>query len=239
MSAKQYLAVAACVILQGCATITNDPNLSSSDPSKMLPPPAAGMPTEPKTLKSEQDATKALTGYNYGLASQSDGSVQAFVSGLAGSGADNPITQNLPLRGYLLGDGQTNQTVLKASDITDFSIGKSGQAAIDAFNEEQLDNIASRYDMTTQRLKELLLSDSTVHINKDGFLMYVEKQMIEKAPLVSPSSESNELPVNTDSLDGVDVTRLHSRHDFSLFVNPGCGCFGKPVKVINHPNGIG
>jgi hypothetical protein len=82
--------------MQGCATLTNDSNENPGDISKTLPPTAAGIGVEPKVFKSEQEATKDLTGYNYGLANQSDGSVKAYVSGLAGSGADTPTTQSHP-----------------------------------------------------------------------------------------------------------------------------------------------
>lgn len=47
----------------------------------------------------------------------------------------------------------------------------AGQEAIDALGDD-IDLVAKRNNMTTEKLEELLLKDPTAHISKTGHLMY-------------------------------------------------------------------
>jgi PKD repeat protein len=176
-------------MMQGCATLTNDSNENPGDISKTLPPTAAGIGVEPKVFKSEQEAAKDLTGYNYGLANQSDGSVKAYVAGLAGSGADNPITQSHPLH--------SNQDSV--------SLYYSGQDAIDSLTPQEFEALAENQGVTTDFLEEQLLQDDDLKIDGHGRLLYVDTMLFD--PQVGSTIVAHPAPV----LPETDVYKLHSR----------------------------
>jgi hypothetical protein len=174
--------------MQGCATLAHDLNEIPEDLSK-LPPPAAGMPI----IKSEQSAIKG----SYGVEPPRS-SVQHIV--------DEKVTQT-----WQVADGTTDAAVLpvKTKEISGNFVSpldgaKNGQDAINAFNEEQLGVIASKYDMTVQALKEKLLSDSTLYIDAKGLLVYIDH---------APENEHEHPNLSAIALpkEIADVRKLHSR----------------------------
>jgi PKD repeat protein len=176
--------------MQGCATLPNDSNENPGDISKTLPPTSAGIGVEPKVFKSEQQAAKDLTGYNYGLANQSDGSVKAYVSGFAGSGANNSMTQSQPLH----------------SNQNDFvPVYYSGQDAIDSLTPQEFDKLAENQGVTTDFLEEQLLQDDDLKIDSHGRLLYVDTMLFD--PQVGTNLVDQTAPVPIDT----DVYKLHSR----------------------------
>lgn len=172
---KTIIATAVLIALQGCATTGEDVSLQNADLTKTLPPAAAGISPEPQYFSSAQEAAKALSGYNYGLVNLPDGRVQAFVSGLVGSGAENAITSAGAA-------GQSGNAVLaeldQKGDETPFpevrlSEKKNGQAAIDALGDK-LNDVAESYKMSPERLQEILRTDSTAWIDETGRLLYID-----------------------------------------------------------------
>ena len=169
------IATAVLIALQGCATTSEDVSLQETDLTKTLPPASAGISSEPQYFPSAQEAAKALSGYNYGLVNLPDGRVQAYVSGLVGSGAENAIT---PAGAA----GQNSNAVLaeldQKGDATPFpeirlSEKQNGQAAIDALGDK-LDEVAASYKMSPGRLQEILQTDSTAWIDEAGRLLYID-----------------------------------------------------------------
>ncbi|WNB77785.1 PKD domain-containing protein [Methylomonas koyamae] len=162
-------------LLAGCATEPEPKLAVGDDLSATMPSPAAGMAGEPLYFSSREDAEKALGGYNYVLKALPDGKVQAYVSGLIDSGADNPMTlaQAAVAAGpaaaaAVAGDGSE-------SPFPQISISekKNGKAAIDALGDK-LEAVARAYDMSAERLAEILASDSTAWIDESGRLLYID-----------------------------------------------------------------
>ncbi|QPK65246.1 PKD domain-containing protein [Methylomonas sp. LL1] len=170
------LASAVLIALQGCAATPDETASLESDLSKSLPPAAAGIAAEPLYYSSADAAAKALLGYNYGLVNLPDGGVQAFVSGLAGSGTDNVAPPNQRMTQV------TSNTILaelsqeeKEMPFPRISLKEkvNGQAAIDALGDN-LDEVARSYDMSPERLEEILRTDSTAWIDQSGRLLYID-----------------------------------------------------------------
>lgn len=194
---KTIIATAVLMALQGCATTSEDVLLQEADLTKTLPPASAGISSEPQYFSSAQEAAKALSGYNYGLVNLPDGRVQAYVSGLVGSGAENAIT---PAGAA----GQNSNAVLaeldQKGDETPFpevklSEKKNGQAAIDALGDK-LDDVAESYKMSPERLQEILRTDSTAWIDETGRLLYIDSHsetppdQVQEATAVTENSST-------------------------------------------------
>lgn len=173
---RTIIATAVLAVLQGCATTAEDVSLQDVDLTKTLPPAAAGVSAEPQYFSSAQEAARALSGYNYGLINLPDGRVQAFVSGLVGSGEGNAITpggvsgQNS--KATVLAELDQNSIETPFPEIR-LSEKKNGQAAIDALGDK-LDEVAESYKMSPERLQEILRTDSTAWIDESGRLLYIE-----------------------------------------------------------------
>lgn len=206
MKTQTFIASAVLLALQGCATVPEEKASLEPDLSKSLPPSAAGMPASPLYFPSAKEAEKALSGYNYGLVNQPDGSVQAFVSGLVGSGTDNPVSQTQA------GAQSTASTVAELApeevempfpQIT-LTEKKNGQAAIDALGDK-LGEVAKSYDMSSERLEEILRTDSTAWIDESGRLLYIDSkpeipqdQVQEATATVSGSGSTATIAATTD-----------------------------------------
>ena len=170
-----YIASALLLALPGCATAPAEQiDASEPDLSKSLPPTAAGIPSAPLYFASVQDAEKALAGYNYGLVNLPDGRIQAFISGLVGSGVDNPIT---PGQAPSQSGGGATQLAQNDTEMPFPLImleqKKNGQAAIDALGDK-IGEVAKSYDMSPERLEEILRTDSSAWIDETGHLLYID-----------------------------------------------------------------
>jgi hypothetical protein len=172
---RTIIATAILIAMQGCATTSEDVSVQEADLTKTLPPAAAGITSEPHYFSSAQKAANALSGYNYGLVNLPDGRVQAFVSGLVGSGSGNAIAP-------VAVSGQSSSTLLADLDrkgeetpFPEIRLSKkmNGQAAIEALGDK-LEEVAASYKMSTERLQEILQTDNTAWIDETGHLLYIE-----------------------------------------------------------------
>ncbi|WFP50857.1 PKD domain-containing protein [Methylomonas sp. EFPC3] len=162
------------VLAAGCATEPEKNVSSTDDLTTTMPSPGAGTVGEPLYFSSREDAEAALSGYNYGLKALPDGRVQAFVSGLNDSGADNPITlaqsaTAVPADSAAVGadGGETPFPQIRLAE------KKNGKAAIEALGDK-LEAVARAYDMSAERLAEILATDSTAWIDEGGRLLYID-----------------------------------------------------------------
>lgn len=194
MNNQTFIASALLSSLLGCAA-TSEPTASiDADPSQSLPATAAGIPTETIYFASREDAEKALVGYNYGLTMLADGRVQAFVSGLNGSGQSNPLSDIKDTAQKSL--SKSTQATQAAESETPFPTitlpgNVNGQAAIDALGSN-LPLVAQAYDMSAERLENILKTDQTAWIDQGGRLLYVES---DTKPVPAPqdgNSAANE-----------------------------------------------
>jgi PKD repeat protein len=174
---KTHTLIASVVItlLSGCASQPKDKELLGFDPSRQFPASAAGIPPETIFFPSVPEAEKALAGRNYELITQSDGRVKAIVTGLHGSGLDNPLAPST-------GTGQVSTVAAGDEAMAEYEQPfpkvvlqekKHGQAAIEALGDN-LDEVAAAYDMTPERLKEILSTDPTAWIDEGGRLLYID-----------------------------------------------------------------
>ena len=176
MKTHTFIASAVITTLVGCASSPEKSASLEGDLSTSLPASAAGITTDTVYFSNRQDAEKALIGYNYGLTQLADGRVQAFVSGLNGSGQQNPMAT-------VRADSQRSLT--KAIDAAQLGEPESpfpsislkeklnGQAAIDALGDN-LPVLAKAYDMSAERLENILKNDLTAWVDEKGRLLYVE-----------------------------------------------------------------
>lgn len=203
MNRKTLIASAIFTALAGCAAATANQTASlEGDLSKNLPAPAAGIPSEPLYFSTREDAEKALVGYNYGLEILSDGRVLAFVSGLNGSGLQNPIDvvransqQSLSKVGDL---AQSDETETPFPQIT-LKEKLNGQAAIDALGD-RLPLVAKAYGMSAERLENILRTDQTAWIDEGGRLLYVD---LGTKPIPKPESDDTSSDINSANAETV------------------------------------
>lgn len=216
MKTQTFIASAVLLVLQGCATAPEEkPASVETDLSQSLPPPAAGLPASPLYYASAKEAEKALVGYNYALTNQSDGSVQAFVTGVVGSGANNLVTQNQSTASAhtsLIAELGAEGSESPFPNVS-LSAKKNGQAAIDALGDK-LDEVAQSYGMSPERLEQILRTDSTAWIDQTGHLFYIDS---EQATPEQPPQETATL-----TIDSGNITTLVSSTDaFTLHSKPG------------------
>ncbi|PPD33554.1 MAG: PKD domain-containing protein [Methylomonas sp.] len=207
------IASAVLMALQGCATTSEESASIESDLSKSLPPAAAGIAAEPVYYPSANAAAEALKGYNYGLVNLPDGRVQAFVSGLVGSGTDTLSSTQSAAQG-------ASNTVMAELDSGEMEMPFplislkdkiNGQAAIDALGDK-LEEVASAYDMSPERLEEILRTDSTAWVDESGRLLYIDthaelpKDHVEEATATATGTS----PIATVAA-ATDPFALHSK----------------------------
>ncbi|WP_367155534.1 PKD domain-containing protein [Methylomonas sp. HYX-M1] len=171
-----------------------------------------------------QTARQALLGYNYALTAQLDGSVEAIVSGLNGSGLQQPLSV---VRANAQSSANAANTLVANNDAeTPFpqislKSKANGQAAIDALGE-RLPEVAKAYDMSAEKLTEILRTDSSAWIDESGRLLYVEEENQAAAPTVPGPKKSGttdfEQAATVSSTDtfntiasGTDAFALHSK----------------------------
>lgn len=202
------------------ATADQTPSLNSAGSS------TAGreVPTEPLYFSTREDAERALLGYNYVLTLLQNGRVQAIVSGLNGSGLQNPIS-------LVLADSQKSLTKIGAQTQRDeteetpfphISLKEkvNGQKAIDLLGDK-LPEVAKAYDMTPERLENILKTDQTAWIDEGGRLLYVEENT---KPIPKPDPKDAEITANTATIRGMDTfasLASSSTDPFTLHSKPG------------------
>lgn len=216
MNRQTFIASALATVLVGCATPPEQKAALENDPSTALPASAAGLPSyEPLYFSSRQDADTALVGYNYGLTQLADGRVKAFVSGLNGSGIENPFevvkakSQNssATIPELALGENEMSfpQITLKEK--------MHGQAAIDALGDK-LNDVAQTYDMSADRLEHILRTDSTAWIDEGGRLLYIDTHP-------QPPEGNGQQATATVSGSGGSMTTTATTDPFALHSKPG------------------
>lgn len=204
MNRQTLIASAIFTALVGCAAgAPNQTTLLDGDLSTKLPAPAAGIPSEPLYFSTREDAEKALIGYNYGLETLPDGRVQAFVSGLNGSGLQNPIE---------VVRANSQKSLSKVDDLAQADATETpfpqitlkekvhDQAAVDALGD-RLPLVAKAYGMSAERLENILRTDQTAWIDEGGRLLYVESDT-KPIPKPEPKDTSNDI----NSVNATTVT---------------------------------
>lgn len=177
MNTKLFVATAALTTIVGCAVTPDQTAQTEGDVSQSFPPAGTGnLLKESLYFSNQDDAAKALIGYNYVLTLLSDGRVQAIVTGLNGSGLENPLS-------VVKANAQkslSNVGDLPSSDETESPFPQislkeklNGQAAVDALGDN-LPLVAKAYGMSAERLEAILISDQTAWIDQVGRLLYVE-----------------------------------------------------------------
>lgn len=181
------------------------------------------VPTEPLYFSTREDAEKALAGYNYVLTLLQNGRVQAIVSGLNGSGLQNPLS-------FVLADSQ--KSLAKTSDQTQLDETETpfpqislkekvnGQKAIDLLGDK-LPQVAKAYDMSPERLENILKTDQTAWIDEGGRLLYVEE---DTKPIPKPETKDAETTANAATISGMDTfasLASSSTDPFTLHSKPG------------------
>lgn len=163
MNRQIFIASAVFSTLVGCATSPDQIVIQENDLSQTLPATGAGISSDALYFSTAEDAAKALVGYNYGLKLLVDGTIQAFVSGLNGSGLENSLD---------VVRANSQKSLAKTKDLTPFGDTETpfpqislkekvnGQAAIDALGDK-LPLLAKAYDMSTERLENILKTDLT------------------------------------------------------------------------------
>lgn len=204
MKTTTYIASAMLTGLVGCATTAEQATTLPGDLSKELPAPAAGMPSESLYFSSRKDAEVSLVGYNYGLTELSDGRVQAYVSGLNGSGLQNPISavrasaQQSLAKSLALGQLDGSESPFPSITLKE---KLNGQAAIDALGDN-LPVLAKAYDMSAERLESILKTDLTAWLDERGHLLYVES---DTKPIAKPNDGGAADAANATTANGTDT----------------------------------
>ncbi|AMK76664.1 MULTISPECIES: PKD domain-containing protein [Methylomonas] len=214
MNKQTFIASAVLTTLVGCATPPIEQNASiENDLSTELPASAAGISSEPLYFSSQQEAESALVGYNYGLTLLADGRVQAFVSGLNGSGMENPfevVRAKSHSSAAKIADLAEAETEMAFPQIT-LTEKKNGQAAIDALGDK-LGDVAKAYDMSGERLEDILRTDSSAWIDESGRLLYIDEHT--KIPQGQGEQETATVTSSgsgTASIATTDPFALHSK----------------------------
>ncbi|MEQ1530778.1 MAG: zinc-dependent metalloprotease family protein, partial [Methylococcales bacterium] len=211
MNRQTLIASAVFTALAGCATAPNQTTSLESDLSKALPATAAGaestIPADPLYFATREDAEKALVGYNYVLTLQANGRVQAIVSGLNGSGLQNPLDivrassqKSLTKADHLASSPETEiETSFPQISLKEKA---NGQTAIDALGDK-LPMVAKAYDMSAERLENILKTDQTAWIDEGGRLLYVETDT-KPAPKPEQKDAGSQVgdPANATTING-------------------------------------
>ncbi|HLF96061.1 MAG TPA: PKD domain-containing protein [Methylococcaceae bacterium] len=216
MKTQVLVATAVLAVLAGCASPPKQKEVVGFDPSKQFPPSAAGIPAESRFFPTADAAEKALAGYNYELIALPEGGVQAIVTGLHGSGLGNPLASSA-------GVGQSGAAASGGSaDAEEYEkpfpkiVLKEkthGKAAIEALGD-RIGDVARAYDMTPERLAEILSTDPTAWIDEGGRLLY-----IDTAPDL-PEGRGAEETATTEGTLGSAATTT-ATDPFALHSKPG------------------
>lgn len=216
MNAKTLIATAVFTALAGCTSPQKDKAAVGFDPSNSFPPASAGRLAETRLFASIQEAEKALAGYNYELIALPTGGVKAIVTGLHGSGLGNPLVP-------AIGTGQAaavaaEETITDADQEKPFprivlKEKKHGKAAIEALGD-RIDEVAAAYDMTPERLTDILSTDPTAWIDESGRLLY-----IDSSPNFPQGQGTEQTATTEGTLDTADVES--STDPFALHSKPG------------------
>ena len=184
------------------------------------------IPAQPLLFANREDAEKALVGYNYALTFLQNGQVQANVSGLNGSGLHNPMSLVQAESQKSLSN--TRDAAVAQEDETPFpSITLkqkvNGQAAIEALGD-QLPQVAKAYDMSPERLENILKTDLTAWIDEGGRLLYVENDTKPvPAPAKANAKGSVKGSANAGTVSGGDTfstVAASSADPFTLHSKP-------------------
>lgn len=101
----------------------------------------------------------------------------AAAVGLSGSSDDDGTVAVGPAETQTDGDGGSttpdDQQLATGEGTTMLPEAMSGQQAIDALGDK-LAVVAERNNMTAEKLRKLLLTDSTLHVTPAGSLLYVD-----------------------------------------------------------------
>ena len=205
MNRQIFITSAVFTTLVGCATTPEQTASQPTDLSQSLPAAAAGVPSEPLYFSTHKDAEKALVGYNYGLTALADGRVQAFVSGLNGSGLQNSLDVVRASSQASLAKGGSTQTAEAESPFPQISLKEkvNGQAAIDALGDK-LPLLAKAYDMSAERLENILQTDLTAWVDQSGHLLYVESDT-KPVPKPDVKNTGNQVVANATTVSGTDT----------------------------------
>jgi PKD repeat protein len=226
MSKQKLIASAVFTAFAGTATA----GIDVTSLSKALPKTPVGVvvPSDPLYFSTREDAEKALLGYNYVLTFLDNGRVQAIVSGLNGSGLQNPLD---------VVRASSQQSLSKTNDISQTTDTQTetpfpkvhlkektnGQAAISALGDN-LAMVAKAYDMSPERLKNILATDQTAWIDQSGHLLYVEsntKQAPEPEQKAATNPVDNTANAMTVSGTGTFASVASSTTDpFTLHSKP-------------------
>ncbi|WP_445371221.1 PKD domain-containing protein [Methylomonas sp. HW2-6] len=223
MNNQTFIASALLSSLLGCAATSEQTASIDADPSQSLPATAAGIPTETIYFASREDAEKALVGYNYGLTMLADGRVQAFVSGLNGSGQSNPLSVIKDNTQKSLSNvTQASQTAESETPFPTITLpgNVNGQAAIDALGSN-LPLVAQAYDMSAERLENILKTDQTAWIDQGGRLLYIES---DTKPVPEPqggNSAANEAYATAAESSTFSSLATSTADPFALHSKPG------------------
>ncbi|WP_052808100.1 PKD domain-containing protein [Methyloterricola oryzae] len=162
------------------------------------------------------DLQNLLRGYNYILKTSAAGKVESLiVSGENGSGlgnriADASLVSKTPVA-LPFGDGSDQPS-------TKFSESLQGQDAIDALGA-QLPAIASEHGMSTDRLREILLNDTTAWLDTSGRLYYVEAPPAAEPGEQTEGSGNNVIAPPVAALVELGKTfQLHSKSGASKII---------------------
>ena len=229
MNRQTFVALAVFTALVNTANAAANPTASlEGDSSNQSLASGAEIPADPIYFSTRQDAEKALVGYNYILTLLPNGRVQAIVSGLNGSGLQNPLN---------VVRANSQKSLSNASDLSQINEAETpfpqinlkekvnGQAAIDALGDK-LPSVAKAYDMSEERLENILKTDLTAWIDEGGRLLYVESDT-KPVPKPEPKDSGNTANVttanSTDTFSSVasstiDPFTLHSKPDSSRVI---------------------
>jgi PKD repeat protein len=216
MNKQTFIASAVITTLVGCATPPIEQKATiENDLSTELPASAAGISAEPLYFASQQEAEGALVGYNYGLTLLADGRVQAFVSGLNGSGMENPfdvVRAKSQSSSAKIADLAEAETEMAFPHVT-LTEKKNGQAAIDALGDK-LGDVAKAYDMSSDRLEDILRTDSSAWIDESGRLLYIDEH-------TNVTQGQGEQETATVTSAGSTVAGATTADPFALHSKPG------------------
>ncbi|MCK9608356.1 MAG: PKD domain-containing protein [Methylomonas sp.] len=228
MNRQSFIASAVFTILVNCTIATADQTTPiKGESSKVAATTDNGIPTGPLYFSTRKDAENALVGYNYALTLLQNGRVQAIVSGLNGSGQENPLS---------VVQAESQKSVSKFSDQTQLDETETpfpkislkeklnGQSAIDALGDK-LPLVAKAYDMSAERLEDILKTDQTAWIDEGGRLLYVEADT-KPIPRPEPKDTDNngEDTANATTISGTETfasTASSSKDAFTLHSKSG------------------
>jgi len=226
MSKQTLIASAVFTAFAGAAIA----GIDTTSLSKALPktPDGIVVPSDPLYFLTREDAEKALVGYNYVLTFLPNGRVQAIVSGLNGSGLQNPLdvvrasSQQSLSKASIVAQSTDTETETAFPQIH-LNQKANGQAAIKALGDK-LPLVAKAYDMSAERLKNILETDQTAWIDEGGRLLYVESNT-KLAPEVEQKNSANQAgnTANATTVSGTSTfssTASSTTDPFTLHSKP-------------------